>query len=485
MSLKERRALWRAGLAAGALCVALLAATAATAIPLPSPGPYTGLPAGWILQVTRASDLGVTSISFPNTTDGWALLGGSEQKALLKTTDGGKNWTDITPVGLNLYISAISFADAHTGWAVGMDDTIYKSTDAGSSWTTATTPAVTTLLYAVQAVDPEHVTAVGNPTFVVSTSDGTNWSQAPVDGDALIADGELFALHMVSATQGWACGEDGSGDGMVLSRASNGHWVRQTTASPQRSFESIWFTDVSHGWAVSDTGQEVGADMFATENGGATWSLRASNVTTQSPRAIAFLNNNHGFIGCDPRGTLTGNQVLLETTDGGAHWTGFDPNPPGFDQSGAAIVRSFSVPDAYHIWAGGGFGLEDPPAVWALQTAAPKQLLGAPVIVPQFSSKPFTVEDHDWLHVNGSLSTRHKTGTYSVNIVEEKRVGKKWKVKRSFKAKTSRSGWTYSAKIIFSSSGNWRIRAVHGRGKSSVASGYTYYGVIRDGWDNP
>ncbi|MDR3686265.1 MAG: YCF48-related protein [Coriobacteriia bacterium] len=373
MRLSKTASASRAAIIGSALVVALLVARSAFAVAAPPVGQgYIGLPPDWVLQQYWSAKDSVVSVSFPNATNGWVLLDGSNPaQALSMTTNGGKSWQDVQPVGWHKSISAISFSDAQTGWAVGENNTIYKTTDSGSTWTTVTTSVGSAGFNAVQAVDSQHVVAVGSPLEVLSTSNGSDWSSAAVlNGSTDISgQGQLLALHMTDATHGWACGSDEHGYGRVIG-LSNGSWTDESsgTASFDHLFlESISFADALHGWVVSQHDLSGAARVYSTTNGGASWSLLASNVTTQYADALAFVDTKHGFIGCANNGPY---ETLLETTDGGATWNGFNPNPPGW--AGGSAITGFALPDSDHVWAGGDFGFgfanSDPAAIWALVT---------------------------------------------------------------------------------------------------------------------
>jgi photosystem II stability/assembly factor-like uncharacterized protein len=461
---------WSVAFVALVFCATLFGASAA----------YATLPSGWVLQ-NSWENAAIVSVSFINSNQGWVLFGNNSQLSM--TTNGGATWQDVSTSGFNTDIECISFATSNIGWAVGGGSTVYKTTDGGSTWTTATTEYPSGVpLHKVQAVDTNHVWAVGEATLILSTSDGSTWATATVDGVNL-GSGGLLGLHMEDATHGWASGYDQTGKGMVVALGSNGHWAPQASGSLGiEPLSSVWFTDNLHGWVVGHYFGNGGANVYATSNGGVNWALRASTVTTQDPYAICFVNQTHGFIGTGFN--IDHNKSLLESTDGGAHWTAFDPSPTG---EYASMVLAFASPDANHLWAGGAYWVADPAGVWAFRstTATTKQLIGEPIIKPQFPKTPFTVEDHDWLKTTGTLAPKHKPGTYSIRVVLEKRVGTKWVVKRSYKAKLSKSGWSYSTKVKFPSAGRWRIRAMHGSGKSAIKSSYTYYKVIVDDWDIP
>jgi photosystem II stability/assembly factor-like uncharacterized protein len=52
---------------------------------------------------------------------------------MLKTTNGGTNWSPLTS-GTDNLLTSVHFTDANTGWAVGVFGTIRKTTDGGATW---------------------------------------------------------------------------------------------------------------------------------------------------------------------------------------------------------------------------------------------------------------------------------------------------------------------------------------------------------------
>lgn len=104
--------------------------------------------------LSRTTDSGQTweSISFPHTEPGYfsyisalngdlawiAYVDYAEGNKLLKTTDGGLNWTQ-QPVYLNAWINQAHFFDENVGVVMGDPDSlgfeIYTTTDGGEAWT--------------------------------------------------------------------------------------------------------------------------------------------------------------------------------------------------------------------------------------------------------------------------------------------------------------------------------------------------------------
>lgn len=385
---------------------------------------------------------------------------------------------------MNVPLHALSFATPSVGYAVGEQLTVYKTTDGGSTWTTDTTDpqAEGSRFNDVKAVDATHAWAVGGtPAFVYATSDGATWTQQTVDGVG--NGGSLNSLQMKGLSNGWAGGLDNDGGMLILKLQASGHWAPGnigTQALPTATVTGLSFTDATHGWAAVAHGSETTSSVWGTTDGGANWHILTDHPTQADPNAILFLSPSHGFLGCFA--TFWDKKTFLETTDGGVTWTPYDPDPTGGQST--ALVIAFASTDASHAWAGGGWGILDPAAVWSLTLKSGKQRLGEPIIRPQFPRTPFKLEETDWLTAYGTLAIKHKRGTYPITIVMRK-IGKRWVTRRKFAAKLSKSGYTYSAAVVFPGEGKWRVRAVHGGGSAAILSPYTYYTIIHEDWDNP
>lgn len=103
-------------------------------------------------------------------------------------------------------------------------------------------------------------------------------------------------------------------------------------------FDDVFFLNDNLGWALNG----AYAAVYKTTDGGITWVLQLSELSTSLPgnyyfRNIEFLNENIGFVG-----TLNG--VFFKTIDGGNTWlpvTNFTTNPPaicGLDAVGTSTV---------------------------------------------------------------------------------------------------------------------------------------------------
>lgn len=110
--------------------------------------------------------------------------------------------------------------------------------------------------------------------------------------------------------------------------------------------DDIYFTDPTNGWASQDN------YIYRTTNGGLTWSTVLTNTGAHF-RSVVFATTNIGFAGNlgvgSYDGGVTSTNVMYATTNGGATWT----NVPGFAQAGMKGLCSMFVLDSQHIYGAG------------------------------------------------------------------------------------------------------------------------------------
>lgn len=149
-----------------------------------------------------------------------------------------------------------------------------------------------------------------------STDGGATWSQMS---------NMLGFYHFVDATHGWMVGSTSSVENMntiYCTTDGGATWTQQFTQTVYNgtnvSFNSIIFSDLTHGWAVGRNGQ-----VIKTIDGGGTWTwVTNTGLTNNSTiKSVFFLNANTGWIGCGSDNTDgVGSRFILATKDGGASW---------------------------------------------------------------------------------------------------------------------------------------------------------------------
>ncbi len=161
----------------------------------------------------------------------------------------------------------------------------------------------------------------------------------------------LRGVSAVSADVAWASGAGGT----VLRTVDGGRsWQRR----PVFGAEGLDFRDVD---ATSPTTTHVlsigpgeASRIFATSDGGATWTERFRNTEAEAfYDALAFADAAHGAAFSD---SVAGRFVIRLTADGGRTWTPVPPDrlPPALPNEGAFAASGSNVAMAgtMRLWAG-------------------------------------------------------------------------------------------------------------------------------------
>lgn len=260
-----------------------------------------------------------------NDQQGWAIAG----RSVLRTHDGGRTWSDVTPAGIDAPASTIptpvpqgrtsielkaAFLGPQAGWvaAPGLDRiSIFHTDDAGQTWRT-TELAVAS----AQQVYPIDVVSF---TFL---DDKVGWLLRSMDVSAAHEEVELYRTQnggsswqrIASAKQG-ATGEE-------LGSISS---LGQKTG--------VGFRDPANGWLTGFSAGE-GVYLYRTTDGGSTWAPQelavpagytASGGSAQS-YPPSFFDEKKGLLPAYLGSSTPGfNLFFYVTSDGGADWSAGTP----------------------------------------------------------------------------------------------------------------------------------------------------------------
>ena len=285
--------------------------------------------------------------------------------ALMSTGSGGWQWLDPQPQGNDL--EAAIAVDVQHAIIGGDNGTLLTTTDGGATWS-----------FHVPGVAGGHVASLSNAgsgglwatvwsqrdsgnryVLAHSTDGGATWTTRALGGS-------VWTVDFVDADHGWARGDDTAlRKGGVWATSDGGltwtfHAVRDSWG-----FTSIDFVDASHGWAAGDTvilddpnAGSTGA-IFATSDGGVTWHKQPLSSESSQMNTVSFVSAQDGWA-CGNGSDMGGAGTLVATTDGGAHWTAQSAGGQ-WDLSGVTFV------DANHGWqpeGGSIYATTDGGATW-------------------------------------------------------------------------------------------------------------------------
>jgi len=287
------------------------------------------------------------SLHMIDSTTGWAL----SEHAVLRTTDGGLHWKNVTPPNIQLTRESMAdFLTASLAWVTtpqtnGTTTQVLRTMDSGQTWQQSTVPAF--YLKQMTFVDAQHGWILAGwgagggaaeAVAVFRTGDGgKTWrnvsSALPASTDGpppghLPFGGRKSGIHFLNASTGWITGTVVANDliWLYVSHDGGATWYQQSLTLPpgvpsaQLSFVSPTFFSATDGilpviFSDGDTGRGIATDIYVTHDEGTTW-----KSTTPLPFAAVatdFVDRQHGW--------ATDGMILYRTSAGGQQWTKLSP----------------------------------------------------------------------------------------------------------------------------------------------------------------
>ena len=265
---------------------------------------------GWVQQSNVTNEL-IHSVSFINPNIG---IIADWKGNIFHTTNGGETWMGC-PTGGNNQLQAACLVNENTGFVAGVQkhsfygtNLVLRTTDGGTTWTdlSSSLPVIQDQdqsLLGISFVDVGHGWVVGYrgstaglPVIFRTTDGGETWKN--------VSSGRfgLHAVCFIDTNNGIAAGYDS-----YILHTTNGGLSWTGVPSPSSNYASISFADANTGLIVGNNG------IVNTTNGGNSWKIQSSG-SNYSLLGVSFPDINTGFaVGWD--GTI------LKTTDGGEHWT--------------------------------------------------------------------------------------------------------------------------------------------------------------------
>ncbi len=217
----------------------------------------------------------------------------------IRTTDGGSTWTPIT-VGANVwYYVDVVFRDASNGVAAASmnnpgDQAVFITSDGGNTWVPASSGVATNELMGLSYADQNTVYAVGTGANVFKSTDGGhNWNIIST------LSAMLFGVDFVNANFGVAGGEEK----MFATNSGGSTWITYTTG-----YENFYATKAfTNGTAyVGGTDERI----YTTTNFGQTWVVDNGGSGSSTLYRIRFTDNMTGFA-CGSQGTILKREPLV------------------------------------------------------------------------------------------------------------------------------------------------------------------------------
>lgn len=254
-------------------------------------------------------------LSFVDSLNGWAA---GESGTIIRTADGGDSWV-IQNSTLPTFIMDIFFADINYGWALSLRDEfpfnsiLLRTTNGGNEWTANDLPDSLGVVRTIFFFDSLNGFAGGSD--ILHTSDGGNtWTEAEIDSN-MVSDFPIHKFKFFSRQFGYACGGRIDVAGVVWRTTNYGlSWTAQGI-SVDEIFD-IFILDSLN--AITLSGDPEGLfpiGYIRTTNAGESWSYSDLSFFGLS-FAIDFRTYNEGW--------SASGYKFLRTTDHGGSWNEFE-----------------------------------------------------------------------------------------------------------------------------------------------------------------
>ncbi len=290
----------------------------------------------------------------------------SQQGFLVKTTDGGRTFTQVLPALSPS--SLVEFPDTAHGFGIGIPSdgqAFIATTDGGKTWTQRSELPQGAM--GLSFVSPNVGFAIAAPKNagtsmqVLSTKDGGRHWQVRANLSA--ASGQLYATtpyvkffdkeHGVLETEDYPQ--------TVLEQTSDGGrtWTQMVTqTSTPGSWQQYDFLSQAVGFQLStvvNQGQGT-ATLQRTTDGGKTWSTVQQFTNGDWGEAIYFSSAQDGWLAMQSAPATQNSQtVILQTTDGGKTWASHPVGGPALQPFNNSLLLQF--PDAQNGWLLGNNGI--------------------------------------------------------------------------------------------------------------------------------
>jgi photosystem II stability/assembly factor-like uncharacterized protein len=277
---------------------------------------------------------------------GWAL----SEHTVLRTTDGGVHWTNVTPPGTTLTQSSIadfptaSLASIATPQANEATTQVLHTADGGQTWQQATIQMP--FPRQISFIDSQHgwiLAAVrppggaAEPVSVFRTTDGgKTWVNVAT---ALFSDttpagrlpygGQKSGMRFLNALTGWVTGSVSLPNlaWLYVTHDGGSTWHQQSLLMPSGmpsthlSILSPTFFSAADGilpviFTNVTTDSDIATSIYTTHDGGQTW--QSTVPVSAASRILGFADMQHWW--------ATDGTILYSTGDGGNHWTKLSPS---------------------------------------------------------------------------------------------------------------------------------------------------------------
>lgn len=215
-------------------------------------------------------------------------------------------WTPQTS-GTTQLLYSVSAVDNNVVWACGAAGTVLRTTNGGTNWTSVGAAPVTGALYNIFGIDASTALVTGSATNALvwkTTNGGATWNQVFIQPG-----GFINVIEIGAGGTGFMQGDPVGGRWSLWKTTDAGtNWDSTLMYLPQAGAEAGW----NNSLFVSGTNMWFGTNnsrIYSSANGGLTWTAQS---TPETNTYAVWLNGLNG---------VSGGTNGIRTVNGGTNWT--------------------------------------------------------------------------------------------------------------------------------------------------------------------
>ncbi len=325
---------------------------------------------------TPETTVPLTTIRMLDQENGWALT----KSSILKTSNGGQTWHDVTPSGAQLNAQSTGdFMSGNYAWVATLQNstaTIWRTSNGGASWQSATFTTKQMALdrpHFINTQDGWIAAVTGQGMFHTdeeiyqTTNGGQSWTMVATTNNAasgLPAEGNKTGISFMNTTTGWATADIPADYSWLYKTTDGGKtWHNQPLSVPSgvtSTGEFITTPPVFFGTTgimpvLLFTNNHNGIDLYVTHNGGQSWT--PTQLTSINSQNVYVVDMQHAWATDTTNSNTT---IVYATSNAGQSWQQVSTlaQPVGTlsftnDQNGWAIGSSTTTPLLWHTSDGG------------------------------------------------------------------------------------------------------------------------------------
>lgn len=273
-------------------------------------------------RISSPTEYFLRTLHFADSLRGWV---GGDSGQVFYTSDGGKDWTQ-QETNTSNKIMRLFFLDDNRAWALAWADfisedrlfygtEILKTTNGGENWSVAEYREEGVFLRGIYFLDSLRGFMGGVPgKFLITTDGGELWESANIDSGTF-SNFPVIDFKFYNYNYGFACGGRFDIAGVVWKTTNAGDsWTPiDAQYSPADEIWDIHYFDSLNVMGIGGDPDQFGVGLIRSTDAGETWSYFEIGIFGQA-LAVSFRTENEGWA------VVPHSERLVATFDYGENW---------------------------------------------------------------------------------------------------------------------------------------------------------------------